>query len=1373
LVRDDAEPVRAQIVDGTLIAGRYRAQRMLGRGGMAVVHEVLDTSRNLSCALKRLTMPERPERRASAIALFEREFLTLSQLDHPRVVKVFDYGVDDDGPFYTMELVGGADVHKLVPLEWREACAIARDLCSVLALLHSRRMVYRDLGPRNVRYERGGSAKLIDFGAMIPMGPTRQLVGTPAFCAPETVHQQPLDGRTDLYALGVTLYFMLVGRVPYPARDFHQLREQWRMQPRRPADSLPGLPRALDQLIMDLIQLDPALRPANAAEVMERLSAIAELPPDEQLTVSQAYLSTPNLVGRDAELHAMRASLSRARGGHGASMLLQSAPGSGRSRLLAACALEARLLGTTVLWADASDALQGAYGVVRALGAQLFDAASEVALAAIAPHAGVLGHVLPDLRERIPGLQLAELAGDQLALQAQPALRRWVLEVATQRPLLIAVDDVHRADDQSAAFVALLAQEIGHHPIAIAASLELGAPASSHAAASARLLATTSRVVPVGPLAAESTRLLLGSVFGDVPNLEHLAHRLHAISSGNPRDVMQLAQHLVDNRVVRYRAGAWTVPDSFDPADLPSGMTQALSKRVAMLSTSARELARAMALSTELHAKFEECSVLLAGRTHVQLLSALDELLVAGVLRLEGDSYALSQPGWALALMDGVDAAELERLHLCLCELFGRRDDSFRVAQHLLRAGQVDRGLAALALYAVASRTQTFASADAYVALLRAQPRDWYETYRDALKLCQERGVAASTVYAISSRLAGLTSVLMKGSDAIPPLVEQLSRASGLDLYAALDPTLPARERLELALAQAKQRYEATDAGERTVDPGTAIRQLSQTIIQAVGTIAQSNDYALLRRLPSLEPFYPIAPGLAVVDRLAAGNAARLTGRFEQAREIYRELLERLAQPDRAGLDASHHQHTLTGIQYALGTMEAAMGLGCSLHWAEQLQGHRLHQVNSVLLRMLHHLWQGDTRTADRLRREAELLRIQSTERQAGAGIHLLPEIVAHCLASDLTGVKQMLEALELQAQRYPAWVSVLHYARGEFHRIRGDYPSALAELERALGSEPVCHQIWAQIAGAHVRVLLELGRLEDARGFGVHYLASADRQRLGYLRNYLRMPLSLVQAALGQKEIAAALAQAAIDDFQAVGSTGLNLVVAYETRARVAVRARDQRMFERYAELCAQQISAGTSRTLLANYERVVQEARAAGLIVSAEVADAAEVDMCSSADTIVSSMIDSCVSPADRARASLELLLRTSGCNAGLLFSVTHSGPVLAARAGELEPTHELESLVRDYVTAQMQREAETKDETETAMKTSAEPASAAWKGPTGERLHPVLLCHAVEAGCAVTGVAVLRTEGAFRHPAQVASRLSKATAADGNAAELVVVE
>jgi len=1369
-VGDEAESTQPPPDRGALIAGRYRSEHVLGRGGMASVDRVFDTSKEQYCALKRLFLPERPDRRASAVALFEREFLTLSQLDHPRVVKVFDYGVDEIGPYYTMELIGGADLHKLVPLPWREACAIARDLCSVLALLHSRRMVYRDLGPRNVRYAPGVAAKLIDFGAMMPMGASRTLVGTPAFCAPEAVHLQPLDARTDLYSLGVTLYFMLLGRVPYAARDFHQLREQWRSQPRRPIDSVPELPKALDQLVMDLIHLDPTLRPANAAEVMERLGAIAELPIDEQLTVSQAYLSTPNLVGRDHELGEIRNRLTRACHRRGASMLIKGAAGTGRSRLLGACVLEAKLLGMTVLCADASDALLGNYGVVRSLGQQLLEAAPEVALAAAAGRASILGHVVPELRERIDGLALQPLDAEQLAQLVQPALRQWVLDVSAQRPLLIAVDDVHRIDEASAGFLALLAQEVASHSAVIAATVERGAAGSAHTTASCRLLAAASAHVAVEPLSAESTEQLLGSVFGDVPNLQQLAHRLHAISSGNPRDAMQLAQHFVDSGVVRYRAGAWTVPDSFDASDLPSGMAQALRKRVEMLSVGARQLARGIALSPEQRYTFDECAVLTERRSHGELLQGLDELLAAGIVRLEGQRYGLSQPGWVTALMEDVGSGAVERLHVRLAELFERRGDGLRAAQHLLRAGQLDRGIAVLHQFSVASRKHTNENADAYVEMLRVLPSDWFETYDHALRLCAERARPASEIYALHSRVAGLASNTGLGSGSLELLIARLASDCGLDVYATLDASLPPAERLRRAFGQAKERFAATPASERVADPASAVRQLAQAVIQAIGLISGSNDLALARRLPSLVPLYPISPAMSVVDRLTTGIAARITGRIERARENYTKVLDRLAEPDRAGLDASHYQHTVTGVKCALAMLEAPMGLASSLTWAAEIEDDRLHQVNAVLIRMLHHLWQGDVRAAERCRYDAERLRVQGTQRQFSTGMHLLGEIVAHGIAGDLTGVKQAAEAIELQAKRFPAWVPVLHYAHGEFHRLRGDSARALVEFETALAHmDPGCHQIWAQIAGARVRALFELGRLPEARAQGEQYLAVADRQQLGYVRNYLRMPLGLVMAGLGEHEIAAALAHAAIEDFEQLGSTGLNLVLAYETRARVAVRARDQHAFEKYAELCAQQISAGTARSLLASYERIMLEARRAGLMVSAEVADAAEVEMASSVSTLVSSILVSCTTRIDRARAGLDLLVRTSGSRGGLLYTLGAEGLVLAAQTGELEPCLELDALVREYLSHEMERESDTLQDT---VGPTVAPTAAAMIGPQGERLQPVLLCHATDTGCAVTGLAVLRPAGIFRNPGLLAAELSRAAVGAGDAREVVVL-
>src|SRR5262249_36759121 len=131
-----------------VIAGRYRVEDVLGRGGMSVVYRAVDSVTGRRVALKRMTAPTGTEaHRQRMAALFEHEFCTLSELSHPRVIEVYDYGTAGDGAYYTMELLDGSDLREVAPLPWRDACSILRDVCSALALLHSRRLLHRDLTP--------------------------------------------------------------------------------------------------------------------------------------------------------------------------------------------------------------------------------------------------------------------------------------------------------------------------------------------------------------------------------------------------------------------------------------------------------------------------------------------------------------------------------------------------------------------------------------------------------------------------------------------------------------------------------------------------------------------------------------------------------------------------------------------------------------------------------------------------------------------------------------------------------------------------------------------------------------------------------------------------------------------------------------------------------------------------------------------------------------------------------------------------------------------------------------------------------------------------------------------------------------------------
>src|SRR5262249_829667 len=151
-------------------------------------------------------------------------------------VRAYDYGVDGEQPYYTMELLDGGDLRELSPLPWPDVCSIAYDICSALSLLHSRGLVHRDVTPRNIRRTASGQAKLMDFGLLSPMGETTLLAGTPPFVAPELMGTMSLDGRSDLFALGTTLYYTLTNRQPFPARNFEQLRDGWRSTPPRPSN---------------------------------------------------------------------------------------------------------------------------------------------------------------------------------------------------------------------------------------------------------------------------------------------------------------------------------------------------------------------------------------------------------------------------------------------------------------------------------------------------------------------------------------------------------------------------------------------------------------------------------------------------------------------------------------------------------------------------------------------------------------------------------------------------------------------------------------------------------------------------------------------------------------------------------------------------------------------------------------------------------------------------------------------------------------------------------------------------------------------------------------------------------------------------------
>jgi hypothetical protein len=1321
-------------------AHRYELVEPLGQGGTAIVHRARDLATGKDVALKQLRFSEdcTPNNRKRATELFEREFHVLSQLTHPNVIAVYDYGIDDDGPYYTMELLDGGDLAKRAPMDWRIACAVGRDVSSALSLIHSRRMVYRDLSPRNVRCRDDGTAKLIDFGAMTAMGPTKFFVGTLATAAPESVTLQPLDARADLYSLGTTLYFALTGRRPFPARSAAQLVESWRTRPAPPSQLVPGIPEALDALVMDLLQIEPTHRPASAGEVMARLSAVAGLPEREEEVVSRAYLTTPTLVGRDATLDLVNHVVNELLAGRGSALAIDGAGGTGRSRFLDACVLSAKMAGITVLRADSSDSGDEDHGVTRALVRQLLDAAPDVAIAAAKSVGGILLHVAPELARELTH----ERGEEQKSVQS--AVRDWLIAVSAHRPMAIAVDDVDRIDHQSAALLALLARASPSHSLVVATTTDSERAEEKPALT---MLVAASRVLRLEGLSDDDVETMLSSVFGDVPHVQHVARRLQTVARGRPREVMQLAQHLVDRSIARYQDGLWSLPESLAADELPSDVLDAVRGRVEALPEHTREVVQAMALEPNARYSFEECIELAGGASHADVLARLTALVAADLVAAVGADYMLTGQAIGAPIVASLNDHDRRKLHLRLATLLERREGAgLALVSHLFGAGADERAIDVLVRHAEASVGETDASPDAYARLIQSLLPDWLELYDRGVGLCRAYARPRSHEFSIHVRVAGIASMSkVSALHHFGPLFDQLIRDAGLDIYASLGTLAPA-DRIRAALGGAMERFAKTPESQRCNDPATALRLLGRMVVAGIGSAGMTFSRDLWKLFPSLAPLISLSPALGVVQTMSDGLGARMVGANQSFHELYAGIIDRLGH-DQAGLEETYRTSIRLGLNYVVAALEATMGLATSLTRAQDLETSPLHEVNAVLVRMLYHLWQGDFHRADACKEEAEVLNIERLRPQGVDGSHLLRELPAYAAVDDLTRVKQTLDRIEPMAKRLADWRPVLHWAKAEYERIRGALPAALLEVELALGLMPLeGYPIWGEAAGTHLKVLLALGRVADARKVGLLYLATANERRVGNVCNAIRLPLALALARQEDFAGAAALADEAIEYCTSIGSTGINPFLAHETRAQVAALLGDDESFWRHSELCRQQIRDGSSGTLHARHERLEREFNEKPVTAPMEPAPAAGTSKASAFADLVD-----IADPAARAARCLDILLEATGTRAGFLFAVVDNELRLVARHAAADLPSNVEALAVELALGSGANDDTTTDIDGSARTVNVSPPVQ----PNGDEYLPVLVCE----GATVLGIAMVLGEGhrRFRHPTEAIARVA----------------
>jgi serine/threonine protein kinase len=269
-----------------IVGQQYKILSELGSGGMGIVYHGVDVLLEREVAIKKLRSefsrtPDIAER-------FRREAKIQARLNHPNIAHLYSFFKDGDSFYIVMEFVDGTPLSKITPIAWQPALAIFLEILEGLEYAHSLGVLHRDLKPDNIMAGPRGEVKIMDFGIAHVLGSVRQtreqsIVGTLQYVCPELINSKEIGPRSDIYSLGILLFEIVSGKLPFNAEnDFALLHQHLEQEPPLLSTVAPEVPAFLDQAIFKAMRKAPEDRFASCREMSDFLRHHSpELPPKE------------------------------------------------------------------------------------------------------------------------------------------------------------------------------------------------------------------------------------------------------------------------------------------------------------------------------------------------------------------------------------------------------------------------------------------------------------------------------------------------------------------------------------------------------------------------------------------------------------------------------------------------------------------------------------------------------------------------------------------------------------------------------------------------------------------------------------------------------------------------------------------------------------------------------------------------------------------------------------------------------------------------------------------------------------------------------------------------------------------------------------
>lgn len=699
---------------GTLLNDRYRLDAEIGRGGMGSVYRARDTLLERDIAVKVLSGAGLG---TDGRARLLHEAQAAAQLNHPNVVTVYDVGEADGSAFIVMELVEGPSLHQ-APLQTQaQIVSMAQQVCAALEHAHSRGIVHRDLKPENVLLAAGASskaspvAKLVDFGLARSVASrlTQEgtLTGTVFYLAPEQALGQPADPRADLYALGVMLYELLCGRLPFVADDPLAVISQHLYAPVLPPRAIqPEVPPALDDLVVRLLSKRPEERPPSSAAVRRALEDLDREPatvPYPELSPLD-HLARGRLVGREAEFTEAKAVWKEASTASGERrvLMVSGEAGVGKTPLVHEIQTLAEVSGA-----------QAVVGTCYAQGTAPYAPVAQFIREALALQAlelpplvlAGLVDLAPDLRVGYPSLPaLAPLdphTEQQRLFESVVTLCSALVERA---PLLWVVEDAQWADSGTLFLLRHLAQRSRSLGLGLLVVLTYREAELGEACCLFDVLLDLDRLglaarIKLARLDRVQTRELLAVMLqSEIPDA--FLEGIHRETEGNPFFVEEICKALIEDGHLYREGGRWHWP-GLHRVRLPQSIGMAIQARVSRLPADTQAVLR---LAAVVGREFDFGTLCRAGDLEEEAVVHALEAAERAQLVVEVDTprghgsaemLAFAHKLTMTALLESLSGLRRRRLHRRVADAIRalRPNDLEALAFHYAEAGDEERAL--------------------------------------------------------------------------------------------------------------------------------------------------------------------------------------------------------------------------------------------------------------------------------------------------------------------------------------------------------------------------------------------------------------------------------------------------------------------------------------------------------------------------------------------------------------------------------------------------------------------------------------------------------------------------------------------------------